>query len=345
MLAAMSTLALPGIRWPALLPGIAIAAAVALAAFAVAALPALAALHLAPLTLAILMGMAIGNIAGPRLPAMTVPGLLAAQRHLLRAGVVAYGFRLDAHDLGSVGSGAILVAVLVVASTLMLGTWAGRRWLGLDRDSALLTAAGSAICGAAAVLAVERSLRADGAKVAMAVGTVVLFGTLSLLLYPLLPALLDLTPRQFGIYTGATVHEVAQVVAIGQALGPEIADSAVVVKLVRVLMLVPVLVVLSRPGGRDDNGKAGAAAFPWFVIAFAVAVAINSLLPLSGVSDTFRATMQLLSTMLLATAMAALGINTRLAQLRAVGSGPLWLALLLFAWLTVGGYVLVRLLA
>lgn len=337
----MSTITLPWFRLPALLPGLALAAAVAMLALGIAGLPSLAALHLAPLTLAILIGMAIGNVAGPRLPA-AAPGLAAAQRHLLRAGVVAYGFRLDAHDIGGIGSGALLVAMLIVASTLALGTWFGRRWLGLDRDSALLTAAGSAICGAAAVLAVERCLRADSAKVAMAVGTVVLFGTTSLLLYPLLPALLDLTPRQFGIYTGATVHEVAQVVAIGQALGPEVADSAVVVKLVRVLMLVPVLVVIGRLGIRDDPGKSRAAVFPWFVVAFAAVVAINSLLPLSV---AFREAMQLLCTLLLATAMAALGMNTRFAALRAVGSRPLWLALLLFAWLTVGGYVLVRLLA
>lgn len=305
-----------------------------------ASTPTLAAWHVAPLTLAILLGMLIGNAAGQRLPAATAPGLAIAQRDLLRAGVIAYGFRLDVHDLGAIGAHALAIAVIVVVSTLLIGTWIGRRWLGLDRDTALLTAAGSAICGAAAVLAVERSLRADPGKVAMAVATVVLFGTLSLLLYPMLQPWLGLSPRAFGIYTGATVHEVAQVVAIGQAIGPEVADSAVVVKLARVLMLAPVLVVIGRLG-RNDNGG-GRAPFPWFVAGFAAVVALNSLVSLpAAVTDT----MIVLSTLLLATAMAALGLNTRLAQLRALGSKPLLLALLLFAWLTAGGYALVRLLA
>jgi uncharacterized integral membrane protein (TIGR00698 family) len=284
--------------------------------------------------------MVLGNVATPALPSAFSPGLAMAQRQLLRAGIIAYGFRLDVHDLGAVGSNALLLAVLVVASTLVIGTWIGRRWLGLDRDTALLTAAGSAICGAAAVLAVERALRADPGKVAMAVATVVLFGTLSLLLYPMLQPLLALSPRAFGIYTGATVHEVAQVVAIGQALGPEVADSAVVVKLARVLMLVPVLVIVSR---LDSNQATGAGrAFPWFVLGFAAVVILNSLLPLP---PAFTAAMHWLCTLLLATAMAALGLNTRFARLRALGSKPLVLALLLFVWLTVGGYVMVRLLA
>lgn len=335
----MSILVLPRPRFLGALPGLALAGGLGTLALALASAPTLAAWHVAPLTLAILLGMLIGNVAGQRLPAVTAPGLAVAQRNLLRAGVVAYGFRLDVYDLGAIGANALAVAVIVVVSTLLIGTWAGRRWLGMDRDTALLTAAGSAICGAAAVLAVERSLRADPGKVAMAVATVVLFGTLSLLLYPAIQPLLDLSPRAFGIYTGATVHEVAQVVAIGQAIGPEVADSAVVVKLARVLMLVPVLVVIGRLG-RDANDN-GRAPFPWFVAGFAAVVALNSLVPLpTALTDAMIA----LSTLLLATAMAALGLNTRFAQLRALGGKPLLLALLLFVWLTVAGYALVRML-
>lgn len=336
----MSILVLPRPRLLGALPGLVLAGGLGTLALALASAPALAAWHVAPLTLAILLGMLVGNVAGQRLPAVTAPGLAVAQRNLLRAGVVAYGFRLDVYDLGAIGANALAIAVIVVVSTLLIGTWAGRRWLGMDRDTALLTAAGSAICGAAAVLAVERSLRADPGKVAMAVATVVLFGTLSLLLYPAIQPLLDLSPRAFGIYTGATVHEVAQVVAIGQAIGPEVADSAVVVKLARVLMLVPVLVIVSR---LDRNEATGAGrAFPWFVLGFAAVVVLNSLLPLP---PAFTAAMHWLCTLLLATAMAALGLNTRFARLRALGSKPLVLALLLFVWLTVGGYVMVRLLA
>ena len=305
----------------------------------------LATLGLSALTIAIVIGMLLGNVAGALLPSSLAPGVHVAQRQLLRAGVVLYGLRLTFQEVAAVGLPGLLVDVIVVVSTLWLGAWAGRRLFGLDRHTALLTAAGSAVCGAAAVLAVERVLRADPAKVAIAVATVVLFGTIDIFLYPWLYPLLGLTEAQFGLYTGATVHEVAQVVAVGSAIAPEVADSAVVVKLTRVLLLVPLLFVMGWMEARrgDDDGQPGAAprvmVVPWFALGFLAVVAGNSLVTLP---DGWRAPLLAFDTFLLATAMAALGSETRLSKLRALGVRPLLLATLLFAWLVGGGWLLVR---
>lgn len=328
----------PRIFFTAVLPGLLVALALGLAGLGLAQVPMLARWQLSALTVAIVLGMVLGNFGGPFLSPRLGPGLHIAQRQLLRAGVVLYGLRLSFQDVAAIGVPGLLVDLIVVVSTLMLGTWAGRRWFGLDRDTALLTAAGSAICGAAAVLAVERVIRPEANKVAIAVATVVLFGTLNIFLYPQMYPYLGLDPAAFGLYTGATVHEVAQVVAVGSAISPETADAAVVVKLTRVLMLVPVLLVL---GWREARvGGERAMVIPWFAFGFLGVVAFNSLVTLP---PAWKSALLTLDTLLLAMAMAALGMETRLAKLRALGPRPLLLAGALFLWLSVGGYALVRL--
>ncbi len=323
---------------PRLLPGIGLSALLALAAMAASALAAAAGIEVSALTLAIVLGMLVGNLAAARIPAGCTPGIAFSQRMLLRAGVVLYGLRISFQQIAAVGTGALLLDLAIVGCTLALGLWIGRRWLGLDRDTALLTACGSAICGAAAVLAAERVLQSEPGKVAIAVATVVLFGTLDIFLYPQLYPHLALSPTQFGVYTGATVHEVAQVVAVGSAIAPETADTAVIVKLTRVLLLVPVLFLFGFLQARGDGAR-GKLSVPWFALAFLGVCALNSVIRLA---EPLRWLLLQLDTLLLATAMAALGVETRLARLRALGPKPLLLASLLFVWLTTGGYWLTR---
>jgi uncharacterized integral membrane protein (TIGR00698 family) len=321
------------------LPGLLFALLLGLAGLGLAKLPAFEHLQLSALTIAIVLGMLLGNLVGARLPAQVAPGIAFSQRTLLRAGVVLYGLRISFQRIAAIGPGALLLDVLIVASTLALGVWIGRRWLGLDRDTALLTACGSAICGAAAVLATERLLKPEPSKVAIAVASVVLFGTLNIFLYPQLYPHLGLAPVDFGVYAGATVHEVAQVVAVGNAIGPEATDTAVIVKLTRVLLLVPFLFLLGGWQARRDGGARGAVSVPWFALAFVGVCALNSLVTLP---PALRGWLLDLDTLLLATAMGALGLETRFARLRALGPKPLLLALCLFGWLSVGGYWLTR---
>lgn len=241
----------------------------------------------------------------------------------------------------AVGPAGLLIDVVIAGGTLWLGTTLGRRVLGLDRDTALLTAGGSAICGAAAVLAMERVVRPDPSKVAIAVATVVLFGTLDIFAYPWLFPHLGMDARQFGIFTGATVHEVAQVVAAGTAVTPAAADTAVIVKLTRVMLLVPVLLAISWLAARRSGttGERGRMNIPWFALLFVAVSAVNSLV---AFPDGLRNALLTLDTLALAAAMAALGLETRFAKLRALGPKPLLLAALLWVWLMGAGVVLVR---
>ena len=328
-------------RWITRFPGLVFTLLIGLTGLGLAALPPFQHLQLSALTLAIVLGMLLGNVFGRRLPQRLAPGIGFSQRDLLRAGVVLYGLRISFQQIAAVGPGALLLDLTIVTSTIAFGVWIGCRWLGLDRDTALLTACGSAICGAAAVLATERLLKPEPSKVAIAVASVVLFGTLNIFLYPEIAAHLAMPAKGFGIYAGATVHEVAQVVAIGNAVSPAATDTAVIVKLTRVLLLVPFLFILGGWEARK-GGARGAISIPWFALAFVGVCALNSVVMLPA---ALRARLLDLDTLLLAMAMGALGLETRLSRLRALGPKPLVLAFVLFVWLTVGGYWLTRWLA
>src|SRR5690606_18741610 len=158
----------------------------------------------------------------------------------------------------------------------------GHRVFKLDRHTCMLVGAGSAIGGAAVVMAMEPVARAPAHKVSVAVATVVVFGSISMFLYPMLFPLLGLSPHEFGIYIGSTVHEVAQVVAAGDSVGVAAANSAVITKMLRVMMLAPFLILASwwaqRRGwlGKGEDAQPAKASVPWFAIGFVLVVCLNS---------------------------------------------------------------------
>lgn len=308
----------------------------------IAAIPALAEFQLSPLTVAIVFGILAGNLMGATLPRVLVSGVIVSQQKLLRLGIILYGLRITFQDIVAVGKDGIVVDIIIVVGTLLFGKFLGRR-IGVEADTALITAGGSAICGAAAVLAMESVVRPDREKVAIAVATVVLFGTLDIFVYPLLFPWLGMTDRQFGLFTGATVHEVAQVVAVGSTISPAAADSAVIVKLTRVMLLVPVLFWL---GWRYAEKKAGATnggkvPVPWFAVLFVVVATLNSVVT---IAPEVRERLLTIDTLILSAAMAALGLETRFAKLRALGIRPLLLAFLLWLWLIGAGTTMVKML-
>ena len=321
-------------------PGLALALALALAASYAASLPAFSGLGLSTLTLAIVIGMLLGNTVYPRFESQYEGGIGFSKHWLLRAGIVLYGLRLTPHDLLQVGTQGVLIDAAVIASTFALAMLLGRRWLGLDRETAVLIGAGSSICGAAAVLATQSVVRARADQVSVAIATVVVFGTLSMFIYP---HLLDTwcawfgTPEQFGVYIGSTVHEVAQVVAAAEATSPAMLDDAVISKMVRVMMLAPFLVLLSaffRRQGKRDGGAQVGITVPWFAFGFIGVVTARHFITLPGDLHNW---LLWVDGLLLAMAMASLGLTTRVSALRKAGAKPLVLAAVLFAWLVVGG--------
>ena len=349
----------PAPSWPQrMLPGLALSAALAAAAVSLGSISWLQDHGLSALTMAIVLGMLVGNTIYPRFATASGPGVNFSKQTLLRLGVVLYGLRLTVQDVGQVGLAGVAIDALVLGSTFALACWVGTRWLGMDRKTVMLIGAGSSICGAAAVMAAEPVVKGRAEQVTVAVATVVIFGTLSIFLYPVLFELnqhfniIGGGARGFGVYTGSTIHEVAQVVAAARSIGTEAADTAVIAKMVRVMMLAPFLIMLSAWLARDEarsSAKSGAAnpaqltsgkpqktklAVPGFAIGFVAVVLFNSLhlLPASVLPVITD-----IDTALLAMAMAALGLSTHLSAIRKAGFKPILLAMILFVWLVVGG--------
>lgn len=297
---------------------------------------------LGTLTVALLLGVVLGNAMPARADTWAV-GVAFSKKHVLRLGVILFGFRLTVHDFQAGGFPILLIDALVLTSTFALAMFAGMRILKLDPVTSALIGAGASICGASAVLATAPIVGAGAAQASVAMATVAVFGTAALLLYPALYRLnaeLGWLPggaSGYGVYIGSTVHEVAQVVAIANASATATQDPAVVTKMGRVALLAPFLLSLAlwkRKGCTEASGKTSlASAIPWFPALFAVAVLVNSFAPIGEARHAIEA----FDTLVLATAMAALGIATRLSAIRAAGAKPLVLAGVLFGWLVVAG--------
>lgn len=305
-------------------------------------------LSLSPMIIGIILGMLYANSLRNNLPETWVPGIQFCSKRILRLGIILYGFRLTFQDVMAVGTAGIVIDCIVVTVTILGGVWLGRM-LKMDRDTALLTSIGSGICGAAAVLGAESAIQTKPYKTAVAVATVVIFGTLSMFIYPIAyrSGILPLTPNEMGIYSGSTLHEVAHAVGAGNAMGGEIANVAIIVKMIRVMLLVPVLLILgwwvaAQRKKSGAEGQKGKIAIPWFAVGFLVVIAFNSLdlLPAALVDainyiDTFMLTM----------AMAALGAETSIDKFKKAGAKPFVLAFLIYIWLLGGGFLLARYLA
>lgn len=316
------------------------------AAFYIADFEFVKRLSLSPLIVGIVLGILYANSLRNHLPQTWVPGITFCTKFVLRAGIILYGFRLTYQQVMQIGLPAIVIDTIIVLFTIIIGVIVGRM-LKMDRDISLLTSTGSAICGAAAVLGAEPIVRSEPHKTAVAVSTVVIFGTMSMFLYPVLyrSGVFDLTPEQMGLYTGATLHEVAHVAGAGNAMGEAISDPAVIVKMIRVLLLAPALLVMSIVLARIPAKSAGTTecrrrvTIPWFAVGFVIVIAFNSLnlLPRETVDaiNTF-------DTFLLTMAMTALGAETSIDKFKKAGSRPFVLALILYAWLVIGGYLLVK---
>ncbi len=318
-------------------------------ALALADHPAVSRYGLSALTLAMCAGMVAANTLPRHWLTPLAPGMQVARHHLLRTGVALYGLRLTFASIAALGLPGIVVPLAMLVGTLLFGTWIGMSVFGLSRREAILVSAGSAVCGAAAAIAVSSVVRTDDRQTAVAVATVVLFGTVGMLLYPYLFELVTqqwhwaVTERMFGIFTGATLHEVAQVIAAGKMIGDPTADAAVVAKMVRVLALGPLLLVMAlwprASGGQGGERRLGGLlkSVPWFAVGFVAVMAVNSA---GMVPVAWKGALVALDNWMLACAMLAIGLHTRIGDLVRAGRRPLALAAVLFVFLIGGGALL-----
>lgn len=301
------------------LPGLACVAVLVAAGYAAGA----AVSGVSAPVVAFLLGVALAPVV--RRASVPVAGIRLASKTLLRAGIAVLGFSIAAPELASLGLAGVAIAATTVVVTL-LATIAFGRTLGIDRDLALLIGAGSSICGAAAIAAVETALeRPREREVAYALLTVTLFGTVAMFTTPLLARyVFDLDTAPMGVWVGASVHEVAQVAGAGALLTTGALQVAVLAKLTRVVLLAPAVAVIAAARA----GRRTALRVPGFVVAFFLLVALRSVL---DVTDPVADTVRTLSMVLLAAGLAGMGLQIVVSDLAGSGARPLLLGLA--AWL------------
>lgn len=322
-----------------LLSGLALTATIAALAFALRHLPGLTAFS--PMILAIVIGMAFHNLVGT--PVSAKAGVAFSMRKVLRFAIILLGLQLTAAQVAEVGAGGVALIAATLVSTFAFTLWLGRL-IGVERPLAELIAAGTSICGASAVIATNTVTRAPDEDVAYAVACVTVFGSIAMFGYPLLQAGLGLDAHAYGLWTGASIHEIAQVVAAAFQGGQQAGEFGTVAKLTRVMMLAPMVITLGLAARARTTGggqQAGGAPMPWFVLGFVAMVALNSVVT---IPPEAKASIVTLTTFLLTMALAAMGLETDFRKLRAKGVRPLFLGLGAFLFIATFSLMAVKLL-
>jgi uncharacterized integral membrane protein (TIGR00698 family) len=265
-----------------------------------------------------MFGLIIGNIIS--VPDRLRAGLDFTKRYLLRLAVILVGLRVTVQLLMDLGAAPLAVAALELVAVLVLLNWIARRVLGLDRDLSLLIAGGTAICGAAAILSLAALIRARDQLAGIAVSLITVAGTVALLVYPVAYTagwLPGLDHRFYGVFVGASIYELAQVYGAAFAVSGVALETATQVKLGKVLLLVPLLMVLGMMRRRSDAAASTTPIpFPWFIVAFAGVMLLNSVI---AIEPALRDAILLFDQFLFMMVMIALGLTTRLSMLREAG--------------------------
>jgi uncharacterized integral membrane protein (TIGR00698 family) len=307
-------------RFRNLAPGIGVALVVAAAA------TFLSEHYTAPVMLyALLLGMSFNFLIETE---RTRSGIEFASKGLLRIGVALLGMRIGWAQITALGWEPVAMVVTLVAVTILVSV-ALARAMGFNPLLGFLTGGATAICGASAALALSAALPPNEKKEQATLFTVIgvsAFSTLAMIVYPMIAHWAGLDNRQAGVFIGATIHDVAQVVGAGYAISPEAGDTATIVKLLRVAMLLPVILVAGQiTRNRAGPGTSRPPLLPWFVVAFVALIIVNSLVTVpkglsNGVND--------LSRWCLVTSITAIGMKTRLGELIKVGLRPVILMLI-----------------
>lgn len=320
----------PGGVWP----GLVLVGVITGAGYSLREMPGL--VIFSPMILAVIIGMLFANTVG--VAASAKDGIRFSQKTLLRLAIVLLGFQLTVDQAASIGVGGFGLVALTLAATFLF-TIGVARLLGVERRLAQLIAAGTSICGASAIVAANTVTNARDEDVAYAVASITLFGTVAMLAYPLLGAFAGLDQNAFGLWAGASIHEVAQVIGAAFQYGPQAGEAGTVAKLTRVALLAPMVFAMGF-AARRGGGEAGARApMPWFVLGFIAVVLWNSFV---GIPDALRPHVAFITTLMLTMGLAAMGLNANVSEIRSRGLRPLLLALSAFVFIAVFSLVLVK---
>ncbi|MED1017368.1 YeiH family protein [Bacillus atrophaeus] len=322
-----------------LIHGLALTAALALSSVWAVRLPFLS--MLGPLVIAMMLGIMFRSIFGTKKTLQ--PGISFSSKHVLRLGIILLGMRLNLTDIYHAGANVFFVAVFSMAFSLA-AVYILSRWFRVDQKLSILTACGTAICGAAAVVAIAPQIKANDNETAISAAAVSILGTLFTVIYTVIYSIIGLAPGAFGAFAGGTLHEVAHVVAAAAAGGSDAVDMAIIVKLTRVALLVPVALILGMMTQRKKG--AGKLSFtslpiPWFILGFLAMSAFHT----SGMIPEAQAEQIVsVSYFLIGMAMAGLGLKVHVSEFQENGGRALAAGLIGSVLLSLFGYAIVFLL-
>ncbi|MDJ0582386.1 YeiH family protein [Crocosphaera sp.] len=301
-----------------ILPGLLLTSGLALLAESLHKLPSLS--LLSSLILAIILGIIVKNSIG--IPKIYQPGITFSLKRILRLSIILLGLRLSLPQVIEVGPNGLIIVFLTLVSTFIFTCWLGKQ-LGVNQKLTKLIAAGTSICGASAIVATNGVVESKDEEVAYAVAIVTIFGTLSMLLYPLFSVLFQVTSQEFGIWCGVSIHETAQVIAAAFQGGEMSGELGTITKLSRVIFLVPIVLILGLFSNKKTaNNELKKLPIPWFVLVFIALMLLNSL---NIFPENLKNSVVTFNHFLLAISMAGMGLKTSLFDIKKTGIKPFYL--------------------
>ncbi|MDJ0735071.1 MAG: YeiH family protein [Nostocaceae cyanobacterium] len=321
-----------------ILAGLLLTSGLALLAESLHKIPSLS--LLSSLILAILLGILVKNTVG--VPKIYQPGIKFSLKRILRLSIILLGLRLSLPQVIAVGPTGLGIVLVTLVSTFIFTCWLGRQ-LGVNKKLTKLIAAGTSICGASAIVATNGVVESKDEDVAYAVAIVTIFGTMSMLLYPLLPIIFQVTSQEFGIWCGVSIHETAQVIAAAFQGGEVSGELATIAKLSRVIFLVPIVLTLgllsANPGKSPEKMNLNKLPIPWFVFGFIALMLLNSL---NIFPQNLKASVIEFNHFLLAISMAGMGLKTSLFEIKETGIKPLYLGAASWLFISIFSFGLIK---
>lgn len=284
--------------------------------------------------LGILFGMIL---AYWKRPTIFNEGIRYTSKKLLQYSIILLGFNMNLYNVLNVGKETFFLMCFTLTATFLTAFMAGKL-LKVNGKTATLIGVGTSICGGSAIAATAPVIQADDEQVAHSISTIFLFNVIAAFLFPFIGHLLGMSDYNFGLWTGTAVNDTSSVVAAGYTFGNEAGDLAVIVKLTRTLMIVPITLALaiytSRKMATSKSGSNYSIAkiFPWFVIGFVLASVVNTFLPLP---QDLSIQLAQIGKFVIVMAMAAIGLNTNLVKLIRSGAKPILLGLLCWVVLSI----------
>jgi len=281
-------------------------------------------LNLSTLIIAIILGGLIKNTVG--VSRKFEDGIKFCSKKVLRIAIVLLGFKLSFLQILKIGPKAVIIILISSTSAILLTNYLGKKF-NLKQKLTILLATGISICGAAAIAATNAIIKSDEEDVAYSIGVITVLGTIFMFIYPVIFNIFKMNSQLYSIWTGASIHEVAQVVAAGFAVSNDVGIQATIVKLTRVLFIIPVTLILSLASSKRENRKLSLknVSVPHFVLFFLVIVIINSIVQIpKNILDLLVKIDGYLMTL----AMAGLGLDLNIASMKKVGLKPLYLGII-----------------